>query len=174
MYGEGQYKLNLYFILYPCSGHRDGLAYQPPGLSLGSSRNVPRGCSYWRPLHSPISTSSDELCSLVAETLEQIGPPMVNVLESSHLDHIRYGSWFSSLTSWSSASWFSLDHTLAKSSDWEQHGIILLSCDCIIARLNTYNILWNIPFHHDKQICGLFFGSFVLPSRGETWPWQRR
>lgn len=79
-----------------------------------------------------------------------IGSPMVNVLDSSHLDHLRYGSWFSSLPSWSSASQINQKDTLAKSSDWEQHGIILLSCDCIVARLNTYNILWNLPFHHDK------------------------
>lgn len=32
MHGEGQYKLNLYFIiLYPCSGHRGSLTYQPGG-----------------------------------------------------------------------------------------------------------------------------------------------
>lgn len=141
------------------------------GLSLGSSRNVPRGCSYWRWLHSAISTSSDEPCSWEAETLEWIGPPVVNILDSSHLDHMKYGSWFSSLTSWSSASWVNLNHTLAKKSHREQHGIILLLHDCIIARLNTYNILGNIPFHHDKQICCLFFGSFVLPSRRESWPW---
>ena len=75
MHREGWYKLYLYFIiLYPCSSHGDGLIYQPPWLSLGSSRNVPSGCSYWGLLHSAISTCSDEPCSLEAENLEWIEP----------------------------------------------------------------------------------------------------
>lgn len=82
---------------------------------------------------------------------------MVKVFDPSLLDYVRCGSWLSSPTSWSSSFWVSLNQALAKSSDLEQQEIILLSCDCIIARINTYNILWNILFHSGKQICSPFF-----------------
>lgn len=78
------YKLNLHFIiLYPCSGHRDGLSYQSPWPSIGSSRIVHFGCCYWPLVHNIISTSSDELCSLEKDNLKWLGPLMVKDLDPS-------------------------------------------------------------------------------------------
>lgn len=43
-----------------------------------------------------------------------------------------------------------------KVQTWNNKGIVLLSWDCMIARPNTCNILWNILFHCSQQMCSPF------------------
>ena len=149
MHRECWYKLNLHFIiLYPCSGHTDGLTYQPPWLSLAGSRNVPFGCWYWQLVQNVISTSSDELCNLEKDNLEWLGPLMVKAPDPSLLDMAAdFPMWLLGSQP------FGLIWTKfwPKVQSWNSK-----SCDCMIARSNTCNMLWNILFHCGKQMCSPF------------------